>query len=89
MVRTLFVLVWKVIIQTKTLTNFLLYLHLKWKFVIKLLKRGVVEVLTLSRWLQPFTQENDFEIEKSNIVTMSDNNLMSITIIIINLWLTI
>tara|TARA_B100000945_G_C20019836_1_gene429472 strand:- start:100 stop:561 length:462 start_codon:yes stop_codon:yes gene_type:complete len=38
----------------------------------KVTKKGVVEALTLSRWLQPFTQENDFEIEKSNIVTMSD-----------------
>ena len=38
----------------------------------KVTKKGVVEALTLSRWLQPFTQENDFEIEKCNIVTMSD-----------------
>mgnify|MGYP002622714096 FL=1 len=38
----------------------------------KVTKRGVVEALTLSRWLQPFVQADDFELEKSNIVTMSD-----------------
>ena len=37
----------------------------------KVTKKGVVE-LTLSRWLQPFTEEDDFELEKSNIVTMSE-----------------
>ena len=38
----------------------------------KVTRKGVVEALTLSRWLQPFTEENDFQIEKRNIVTMSD-----------------
>ena len=71
MVRISFVLVQKVTIQMKIQTNYILRLHLKWKFVIKLLK-GVVEALTLSRWLQPFVQADNFELEKSNIVTMSD-----------------
>ena len=38
----------------------------------KVTKKGVVEALTLSRWLQPFVQENNFKLEKSNIITMSD-----------------
>ena len=29
----------------------------------KVTKRGVVEALTLSRWLQPFVQADDFELE--------------------------
>ena len=28
----------------------------------KVTKKGVVEALTLSRWLQPFVQENNFKL---------------------------
>jgi hypothetical protein len=34
-------------------------------------KKGVVEALSLSRWLQPFTESDEFDIEKSNIVTVT------------------
>tara|TARA_Y100001938_G_scaffold147020_1_gene227273 strand:- start:1786 stop:2310 length:525 start_codon:yes stop_codon:yes gene_type:complete len=38
----------------------------------KVTRKGVVEALTLSRWLQPFSEEDTFELEKSNIVTITD-----------------
>ena len=38
----------------------------------KITKKGVVEALTLTRWLKPFSQEDDFHLEKSNIVTITD-----------------
>ena len=34
-------------------------------------KKGIVEALTLSRWLQPFTESDEFDIEKSSIVTVT------------------
>tara|TARA_Y100000748_G_scaffold126190_1_gene105852 strand:- start:166 stop:600 length:435 start_codon:yes stop_codon:yes gene_type:complete len=33
--------------------------------------KGMVEALTLSRWLQPFTESDEFDIEKSSIVTVT------------------
>ena len=38
----------------------------------KITKTGVVEALTLSRWLQPFTNDDNFDLERSNIVAVSD-----------------
>ena len=38
----------------------------------KVTKKGVVEALTLSRWLKPFATADDFNLEKSNIVTITD-----------------
>jgi hypothetical protein len=32
-------------------------------------KKGIVEALTLSRWLQPFTEVDELYIEKSTIIT--------------------
>ena len=37
----------------------------------KITKTGVVEALSLSRWLQPFTESDEFYIEKSSIVTVT------------------
>ena len=34
-------------------------------------KKGMVEALTLSRWLQPFTESDEFDIEKSTIITIT------------------
>ena len=34
-------------------------------------KKGMVEALTLSRWLQPFTESDEFDIEKSTIITVT------------------
>ena len=31
----------------------------------------MVEALTLTRWLQPFTESDEFDIEKSSIVTVT------------------
>ena len=31
----------------------------------------MVEALTLSRWLQPFTESDEFDIEKSTIITVT------------------
>ena len=56
MVRTLFVLVQKVTIQMKIQTNYILY-PLKMEIRNKVTKKGVVETLTLSRWLQPFVHK--------------------------------
>ena len=38
----------------------------------KITKTGVVEALSLSRWLQPFTNDDNFDLERSNIVAISD-----------------
>ena len=32
----------------------------------------MVEALSLSRWLQPFTNDDNFDLERSNIVAISD-----------------
>ena len=44
---------------------------LKMELKNRVTKKGVVEALTLSRWLQPFTESDEFDIEKSNIVTVT------------------
>ena len=44
---------------------------LKMELKNKITKKGVVEALSLSRWLQPFTESDEFDIEKSNIVTVT------------------
>jgi hypothetical protein len=38
----------------------------------KVTTKGAVEALTLSRWLKPFSQADDFHLAKSNIVTITD-----------------
>ena len=35
-------------------------------------KKGIVEALTLSRWLQPFTESDEFDIEKTSIITNTE-----------------
>jgi len=45
---------------------------LKMQIKNKVTKKGVVEALTLSRWLQPFTVDENYELERSNIVAISD-----------------
>ena len=37
----------------------------------RITKKGMVEALTLTRWLQPFTESDEFDIEKSSIVTVT------------------
>ena len=37
----------------------------------RITKKGVVEALSLSRWLQPFTESDEFDIEKSTIITVT------------------
>ena len=44
---------------------------LKMELKNRVTKKGIVEALTLSRWLQPFTESDEFDIEKSNIVTVT------------------
>jgi len=44
---------------------------LKMELKNRITKKGVVEALSLSRWLQPFTESDEFDIEKSNIVTVT------------------
>ena len=44
---------------------------LKMELKNRVTKKGVVGALTLSRWLQPFTESDEFDIEKSNIVTIT------------------
>tara|TARA_R110000744_G_C19221547_1_gene547161 strand:- start:356 stop:877 length:522 start_codon:yes stop_codon:yes gene_type:complete len=44
---------------------------LKMELKNRVTKKGVVEALSLSRWLQPFTESDEFDIEKSNIVTVT------------------
>ena len=44
---------------------------LKMELKNRITKKGIVEALTLSRWLQPFTESDEFDIEKSSIVTVT------------------
>ena len=44
---------------------------LKMELKNRITKKGVVEALTLSRWLQPFTESDEFDIEKSTIITVT------------------
>ena len=44
---------------------------LKMELKNRITKKGMVEALTLSRWLQPFTESDEFDIEKSSIVTVT------------------
>ena len=44
---------------------------LKMELKNRITKKGVVEALSLSRWLQPFTESDEFDIEKSSIVTVT------------------
>ena len=44
---------------------------LKMELKNRITKKGVVEALTLSRWLQPFTESDEFDIEKSTIITIT------------------
>ena len=44
---------------------------LKMELKNRITKKGIVEALTLSRWLQPFTESDEFDIEKSSIVTIT------------------
>ena len=38
---------------------------LKMELKNRITKKGIVEALTLSRWLQPFTESDEFDIEKT------------------------
>ena len=42
---------------------------LKMELKNKITKKGIVEALTLSRWLQPFTESDELDIVKSTIIT--------------------
>ena len=42
---------------------------LKMELKNRITKKGIVEALTLSRWLQPFTESDEFDIEKTSIIT--------------------
>ena len=44
---------------------------LKMELKNRITKKGIVEALTLSRWLQPFTESDEFDIEKSTIITVT------------------
>ena len=44
---------------------------LKMELKNRITKKGIVEALSLSRWLQPFTESDEFDIEKSSIVTVT------------------
>jgi len=44
---------------------------LKMELKNKVTKKGIVEALTLSRWLQPFTESDELDIEKSTIITIT------------------
>ena len=44
---------------------------LKMELKNRITKKGVVEALSLSRWLQPFTESDEFDIEKSTIITVT------------------
>ena len=44
---------------------------LKMELKNRVTKKGVVEALSLSRWLQPFTESDEFDIEKSTIITIT------------------
>ena len=45
--------------------------QLKMELKNRITKKGMVEALTLTRWLQPFTESDEFDIEKSSIVTVT------------------
>ena len=45
---------------------------LKMELKNKITKKGIVEALTLSRWLQPFTESDEFDIEKTSIITNTE-----------------
>ena len=55
---------------------------LKMELKNKITKKGIVEALTLSRWLQPFTESDELDIVKSTIITNFRRN----TAIIIALY---
>ena len=57
---------------------------LKMELKNRITKKGVVEALSLSRWLQPFTESDEFDIEKSTItkVDAKTNKTVEITSII-------
>tara|TARA_B100001057_G_scaffold63789_1_gene57358 strand:+ start:3110 stop:3622 length:513 start_codon:yes stop_codon:yes gene_type:complete len=44
---------------------------LKMELKSRITKQGIVEALSLSRWLQPFTESDEFDIEKSTIITVT------------------
>ena len=44
---------------------------LKMELKNRITKKGMVEALTLTRWLQPFTESDEFDIEKSTIITVT------------------
>ena len=49
------------------------YIHpLKMELKNRITKKGIVEALTLSRWLQPFTESDEFDIEKTSIITNTE-----------------
>ena len=45
---------------------------LKMELKNRITKIGIVEALTLSRWLQPFTESDEFDIEKTSIITNTE-----------------
>ena len=45
---------------------------LKMELKNRISKKGIVEALTLSRWLQPFTESDEFDIEKTSIITNTE-----------------
>ena len=45
---------------------------LKMELKNRITKKGMVEALTLSRWLQPFTESDEFDIEKTSIITNTE-----------------
>ena len=58
--------------RTDNESNKLHVIHpLKMELKNRVTKKGVVEALTLSRWLQPFTESDEFDIEKSTIITIT------------------
>ena len=55
--------------QMKTSQTLHIVHPLKMELKNRITKKGMVEALTLSRWLQPFTESDEFDIEKSTIIT--------------------
>ena len=47
-------------------------LPLKMELKNRITKKGIVEAVTLSRWLQPFTESDEFDIEKTSIITNTE-----------------
>ena len=45
---------------------------LKMELKNRITKKCIVEALTLSRWLQPFTESDEFDIEKTSIITNTE-----------------